>query len=513
MIVYKVVQNLKLILTIGFIMNISAVYSQELELSNIFSDHMILQREQPVPIWGSASPHEKITVKFAGQTKYTKSDSEGKWMVELNAMEASSVGRELIVMNKNELKISDVLVGEVWICSGQSNMQLEVDHVPEASGLIPFYKNIRSFEVNRTVSFKEENQLKGQWSTSYPNSAVAFSFAYFLNDISEVPVGIILSSWGSSSIEAWTPRYLTEKLPHFKIIMEEFDKDTVTQHRITEIIEKGKDRSEDEDIFLRRQPNILYNAMIKPLIPFACRGVVWYQGERNTRYLSGVPEVTQENWFHRVIGMKEYGGVLKEWALSYRETWANDQLEFMVIMLPGFGRGTASTPDIDPNDPAAESWAWMRESQMEIMDLPYTSIINTIDLGEVDNVHPTDKLPIGQRLALEAAKNIDNKKIVSQGPIMDRVEVKDHSIIVHFKNAKILKTIDDNNPKGFWISNNNKKWGPADAEIINNTVVISSKNMDSPLYVRYAFSAKPNVNLVNEIDLPAFPFRTDNFEN
>ena len=407
---------------------------------------MVLQRGQSVPVWGKASPDESITVSFAGQTKTAKTDKDGKWRVILNPLKASKESRDLVISGNEKLVISDVLVGDVWICSGQSNMQLEVIKVPEAEGLIPFAKNIRSFEVERTVSFTEEDDVNGKWDSTYPNSAVAFSFAYFLKDIGDVPVGIILTSWGSSSLEAWMPRDMTTSLPYFKNIMERLDTDHDTHHKIQRILAKGEDRTNQDDIFLRRQPNILYNAMMKPLAPYACQGLVWYQGERNTRYLSGVPEFTQENWFHQVAGMKEYGGILKKWIQRYRQEWQRDDMDFMIVMLPGFGKGTTLHPDIDVEDPRAESWAWMRESQLQVLDLPHTSVANTIDLGDAKNVHPLDKLPVGQRLALLAAKNTLNQNITATGPVMDKVEVLENSIQVHFKNADGLKTTNGENP-------------------------------------------------------------------
>lgn len=486
--------------------------AKDVVVGSIFTDHMVLQRDQPVPVWGTAEAGGVVVVEFGSQSKKTTVDESGQWMIELDAMQASNKGKDMIINGDPKIVISDVLVGEVWICSGQSNMQWTVANVPEAKGLIPFTKNIRTFEVNRTVSIDEADDVQGHWAVGHPNSAVAFSFAYFLEDLAEVPVGIILTAWGSSSLEAWLPKSLTEKLPHFKIIMDDFDSDSTTQNQIADILAKGKDRTTPEDIFLRRQPNILYNAMIKPLAPFASRGVVWYQGERNTRYLSGMPEVTDENWFHKVIGMKEYGAVLKEWAQSYRVLWDDDDMDFMIIMLPGFGKGTVADYNIDPNDPTAESWAWFRESQLQILELPNTSVINTIDLGDVENIHPSDKLPIGQRIALEAARKTVDQGIISNGPMMDRVEVKDRSIIVYFKNAEGLKTSDGSKPSAFWVSDQSEVWKPADAEIINNTVILTSKEMEHPKYVRYAFAGKPDVNLVNEIELPAFPFRTDTFE-
>ncbi|MCK0133357.1 sialate O-acetylesterase [Arenibacter sp. S6351L] len=489
---------------------ISVAHSQELKPSNLFCDNMVLQRGMEVPVWGVAAPKERITVKFAGQTTSTKAGKDGKWMVELEPMQASKIPREMTISGKTEIVLSNVVVGEVWICSGQSNMQFSVDNVPETKALLASSKNIRSFEVKRTVSFKEEDNVSGKWADVPPSSAVAFGFAYFLEKSADIPIGIIHASWGSSSLEAWMPRDMSNEFPYFKAIIEDLDADTVTRNRINSALSGDEGWSTKEDIFMRRQPNILFNAMMKPLAPYACRGLVWYQGERNTRYYSGVPEVNEDNWYHRVIGMKEYGDVLQSWIRRYRKEWKNNEMHFSVVMLPGYGKGTNNNPDIDPKSPTALSWAWMRESQMKVLELPYTSVVNTIDLGDETNVHPKDKLPIGVRLALQAEKETLNKDVVAEGPILDEVKAQNNALVVYFKNAHGLKTIDGKAPTGFWIADGSMQWEVAETELEGETVVLSNDKIKKPLFVRYAFAGKPEVNLVNGADLPAYPFRTDN---
>lgn len=491
------------------IFNISFTYSQKLSVSSLFCNHMVLQRDALVPIWGQAKPKEIITITFSGQNKTAITGEDGKWMIQLDPLRPSKVGRQMIISGSTKLEILDVVVGEVWICSGQSNMQLNVNAVPEIKALIPKLKNIRSFEVKRIVSFEEKEDINGKWTTQHPSSAVAFSFAYFLELAEDIPIGIIHSSWGSSSIEAWMPLDMTKKLPYFNKIMTEFYADTLTRKRIHKAITSPKGWSRQEDIFMRRQPNILYNAMMKPLAPYACRGLIWYQGERNTRYLSKMPEFTKATWFHRVSGMKEYGDVLKHWIQRYRKQWNNNQMHFMVVMLPGYGKGTVKNLKIDPQSPTEESFAWMRESQLKALELPHTSVVNTIDLGDVKDIHPKDKLPIGKRLALLARKNTLKKNIVAQGPKMKRVTIKRKKIIVYFDNAKGLKTNNLEMPSGFWIADKSFNWKPAKAKIKNQTIVLKSSKVKRPLYVRYAFAGMPNVNLINNSGLPAYPFRTD----
>lgn len=500
----------KVALFFCFISFVSSFYAlnkfQELEVASIFSDNMVLQRNTKVAVWGKAVPQREISVIFKNQQKKTISDDNGNWKIFLNPLKASTKSDSLIISSTKKIIFKNVVVGDVWICSGQSNMQMSYYGIKDIEALTKNVKNIRSFEVKRTVSFKEEKVLQGGWQVTNPTSAVAFSFAYHLEKLTNVPVGIIHTSWGSSSLEAWMPKEMQSDLAYFKNIIQNFEQDSIRINRIKSIINKDK-WSNVDDIYLRRQPNILYNAMLHPLIPFTCKGLVWYQGERNTRYLSGVPNVNNKNWFHEVIGMKEYGDVLAKWIVKLRKKWQNTEMEFLVVMLPGHGRGVTGSLKIDPEDPSEKSWAFMRESQLKVTKLNNTNVINTIDLGDVKNIHPKDKLPIGKRLALTAAKNI-GIDVVASGPIMTKVKQKNNRLIVYFRNAKVLATVDNNKPTGFWIANDDLVWEKADAKIKRGKVILKSESIKNPKYVRYAFSGKPSVNLINEAGLPTYPFRT-----
>ncbi len=357
--------------------------------------------------------------------------------------------------------------------------------------------------MKRTVAFTEQDTCEGKWVERYPESAVAFGFAYFLEQAAKAPVGIILTCWGSSSIEAWMPRDMTATVPHFKTTMSEFDANTATQNKIKAMLDG---REKWNDVFLRQQPNILYNAMMKPLAPYACRGLVWYQGERNTKEMT---PMTGDDWVGRNSGMLLYGDVLKKWMQRYRHEWGRDGFQFLVVMLPGFAK--MGKVAIDGENPAVPSWAWMRESQLQALELPHTAVANTIDLGEAANIHPKDKLPVGQRLALLAARDTLGQKIEAQGPVMKNVESQRNTLVVHFDHANGLKTNDGKAPTGFWLADDSKKWIPAKAEIEGPTVTLQSPQLTKPLYVRYAFAGMPKVNLVNGSDLPAYPFRTDRF--
>ena len=485
----------------------------ELQLGSLFTDHMVIQSSMPVPVWGTADPGAIVSVMFADQEASTTAGQDGKWMVSLDAIDPSWDPRVMSVKSRLDLEVEtktcvDVVVGEVWICSGQSNMQFGIGSVPEVKALIPSLKDVRCFNVKRTVSFTEQDTCEGEWVDQYPDSAVALGFAHSLQASADVPVGIILSCWGSSSIEAWMPRDMTETVPHFKTMMEEFDANKEARAKINEALDGPQPWSRKQDIFLRRQSNILFNAMIHPLAPYACRGLVWYQGERNTQSMRGM---LKEPWYSRNSGMLRYGDVLKKWIERYRQEWNRDDFHFLVVMLPGYGAVSTTSPKVPADNPAAHSWAWMRESQLKALELSDTGVANTIDLGDAKNIHPTDKLPVGQRLARLAARDTLGIAIEAEGPTFQSFETKGNTLVVRFDHADGLKTVDGLPPSGFWLADESARWVLADAEIQGETVVLKSSDIEYPLYVRYAFVGKPDVNLVNGDGLPAYPFRTDTF--
>lgn len=505
-------RQIKRIVGIIAVVCLSGAADAALQLGSLFKDHMVLQRGMPVPVWGTAESGSTVTVEFAGQKKAAKANEDGTWRVTLDPLSASSDPGQMSIScsGRPAIHLSDVVVGEVWICSGQSNMYLPVTAVPEVQALKATAKNIRAFEVKRTVALTEQDFCEGSWAVTNPSSAVAFAFSYFLEQAADVPVGIILTCWGSSSIEAWMPRDMTETVPHFKTMMEEFDADVKTRERIKAILAGPKPWSRQDDIFLRRQSNILYNAMMHPLMPYACRGLVWYQGERNTQSMFGM---VSEPWFSRNSGMLKYGDTLQQWILRYRRGWGRDDLHFLLVMLPGYyGHPLKTGPQGGPESPVTHSWAWMREAQLQTLDLPHTGVANTIDLGELKNIHPKDKLPVGQRLALLAERDTLGMAVEAQGPVMQKVARRGSRLVVYFDHADGLKTSDGEAPKAFWLADDSGQWVPATAEIDGPKVVLESAGLKRPLYVRYAFAGKPKVNLINGSGLPAYPFRTDELD-
>lgn len=475
-----------------------ATSAKDLRLGSPFQEHMVLQQHKPITIWGEASINSLISITIDNETIQVKSDNNGNWKVDFPAHNAGGPYRFLVSSGIEIIEFNDVMFGEVWICSGQSNMFMGYGQIPEIKTLDSLSKNIRTFTVENTASFTEQKYLNGKWELKNPKSAVAFSFAYFLQKSINVPVGIILTSWGSSSIEGWMPRDMVEKLPHFKSIMNDFDLDTKKKKRIDSILSLSEKRSRKDDIFLRTQPNIIYNAMMKPLIPYACRGIVWYQGESNAK---------------TVESMLQYGTTLPLLIKRLRKEWGNKNLSFLGVMLPGYGWKLNKMENTDSliENPNVNSWAFIRESQCKILALPHTGIVTTIDLGDQKNIHPKDKLPIGKRLALLAENKIFNENLIAEGPAVKSVSIIKNTIVITFNYAKGLKTNDGSTPKAFWLSNDSKKWYPAEAIIQGETIHLSAIELKKPLFVRYAFSAMPKVNLVNGAELPTRPFRTDNF--
>lgn len=492
----------------AFCLLLSSALNATLELASPFTKHMVLQRDMPVPIWGRANPGLTISLKFSGQKKYTRTDSSGKWRIDLEPLSANAVGKRMTVMagkNQESVELDDIVVGEVWICSGQSNMQMSIESVRNIQALESKPGSIRSFQVKNTVALEEQNRCKGEWIVNRPDSAVAAAFAHYLEEYADVPIGILLTSWGSSSIEAWMPRDMTRVMPHFKKIMDAFDSNESVKQQIEETV-NAEPWNKSQNSFLRHQPNILYNAMMKPLIPYACRGLIWYQGERNTGAIDGMPE---DPWTARVSGMLLYRKVLTQWIQCYRQEWEQSKLHFLIVMLPGFGKLLDASLDQTLESPDAQSWAWMRESQLNALELPHTGVVNTIDLGHPTNIHPKDKLPIGKRLALLAARDTLSQSIVAQGPVMESVLARGEYLVVDFKNGEGLKTTDGKAATGFWLADESEKWYPAEALIKGNRVALRSPEIRKPLYIRYAFAGMPKVNLVNSSNLPAYPFRAD----
>lgn len=460
----------------------------DVKLPNVIGSGMVLQRDMAVPVWGWAEAGEEVTVSFAGQTKKTKTGDDGKWTVSLDPLKANGNGSALTITGKNKITLENVLVGEVWICSGQSNMEWAIKQSmnPKEEAAAANYPQIRLFNVpGHTVSPLPKDEGAGQWQVCDPNSANNFSaVGYFfgrrLHKDLKVPVGLIGSNWGGTRIEPWTTLAGFESVPE-----------------LSKIADQVKNYKQDTRVG-GGQPSAIYNSMVHPLTPFAMRGGIWYQGESN-----GNEGITYYQKKHALVN-------------GWRKAFQNKDLAFYWVQLANFQK-ESDKPE------GGDGWAKLREAQTQALDIPGTGMAVITDIGAANDIHPRNKQDVGWRLAQWALhQTYGQKDLVPSGPLYKshKVEGKtirlsfDHvgsGLIVGKKNGlEPTAEIKDGKLAHFSISGKDNKWVWADARIDGQTVVVESKEVSEPVAVRYGFTMNPaNANLYNKEGLPAGPFRTD----
>jgi sialate O-acetylesterase len=478
----------------------------DVTLAPLFRDHAVLQRDKPVPIWGKAGPGEKVSVSFNRQTQTAVTDDRGRWRVQLAAMPASSVPAKLTVRGKNTLTIQNVLVGEVWLCSGQSNMEWLVKDSLNAGQEIAAadFPQIRHFRVPHVAAVSPQDDCGSTWTVCSPASAGAYSAAayYFGRELYRrlgVPIGLVNSSWGGTQIEPWMSpaglagdpagpevdkrwqeemQALPAKRAAYEKALAQWNTDAAEAKKNGRVF-KIRKPSEPLGIGSRQQPTALYNAMIAPLVPYAIRGVIWYQGEANaSRYIE-----------YRTL----FPSMIRQW----RRDFGQGDFPFYYVQLA--------------NHRPRKHWAFLREAQEYALQLPATGQAVAIDIGESNGIHPKNKQEVGRRLALNAFATTYGLKIEHSGPRYAGMAVEQDKVRLRFTHAEGLKTKDPAMP-GFEIAGDNKKFVPASASIDGETVVVSAGEIKNPVAVRYAWASDPPAPLYNAADLPASPFRTDNWD-
>lgn len=446
--------------------------SAQVQLASPFSDHMVLQRGRPLPIWGTATPLEKIEVAFRDCKQETTADEHGHWRVDLPAQDLGAAA-ELKVNASNSITLTDVVVGEVWLCSGQSNMEWSVERCGDAEKEIAdaTRPTIRLFTAKRTTSAEPQARLEGSWSVCDPESVKGFSATayYFGRELSkhlEVPIGLIHSSWGGTPVESWVePQSLREEL-QAQALLTHWD---------------AAIAADEKKSGAAHAPSRLYNAMIAPLVPFALRGSIWYQGESNASRA------------------EEYRALFPRLIHSWRAAWGQGDFSFLFVQLANFN--TKSDP---------RAWAELREAQTMALALPATGMAVTIDIGNSTDIHPQNKQDVGKRLALWALVHDYGRDLVCSGPLYRRITVRDHEIAIEFDYAKGLMTAENKPLQGFEVAGSDREFHPADARIEGARVIVSSAAVAKPIAVRYAWRDDPQgANLRNAADLPASPFRSD----
>jgi sialate O-acetylesterase len=480
----------------------------DVRLPSIFSENMVLQQGMSVPVWGWADENEYVTVTFQGQSVSTKAKN-GKWMVRLKNLKATSQPQVFTVDGKNRIRYTNVVVGEVWVCSGQSNMELPLSRAYDPTNDIANSYNpmIRLFTVPKTKSDKPLDDVKSGWVLCKPEtvasfSAVAYYFGRDLQKALKVPVGLIHTSWGGSPAEVWMSQDVLESNPEYKKDILEPAKPAMERYqqalseyrkRVEEARAKGQ-RVTNQPPRMPWMPSELYNGMIAPILPYAVKGAIWYQGESNAGRAY------------------QYRSLFVDLIKNWREKWGQKEFYFFAVQLAPYIPGNRPKPD----QPGESDWAELREAQMyAAKKLPGVGVAVITDYGEERDIHPKKKQPVGERLAL-LARGIAYKEkgLVYSGPIYKSHKIKGNEIEISFDHVGSgLVAKDGDKLKGFAICGEDKKWVWADARIneTKDKVIVSSPEVKKPIAVRYGWADYPEGNLYNKEGLPASPFRTDNF--
>ena len=481
----------------------------DITLAPLFRHGAVLQQGKAVPVWGQAEPGEKVTVEFQGQKKEATAGTDGKWSVTLDPLSVSATGAELTATGKNTLKVSDILVGEVWICSGQSNMAWNVkaakDFAQEsAAANLPL---IRHFKVELKPSEKPEDNLNGEWAVCSPQtvgdfSATGYFFGRELYKVLNVPIGLINTSYGGTPVESWmsdaalkgNPAFATvfarwkQSLADYPALLKVYEERAVKWKTDREAAQKAgkpftsRGPRKPDGPGSRMMPSALFNAMVHPLIPYGTRGIIWYQGEANaTRF-------------------PEYGALFQGMITQWRKDFAQQDVPFYFVQLANLERKV---------DTSNEQWAFQREAQATALKLPHTGMAVTVDIGEPDNIHPKNKQEVGRRLALIALALTYEKGGEYAGPVFKSAQADGSAMKVSFDHAKGLKMLDT--PGTYELAGADQKFHPASAKVVGEELVVSSPSVAQPAAVRYGWKNNPSINLYNEAGLPAAPFRSDDW--
>ncbi len=480
----------------------------EVRPSPLFSDHAVLQQGIPVPVWGTAAPGEVVTVTFAGQTVSATAGADGAWKVALKPLPANATPQTMVLKgsaDQRELRLADILVGEVWLCSGQSNMQFGLKQSLQAEAAIAGADDVglRLLTVDRKHADAPLSGFNGRWTNCTPASvpgfsAVAYFFGRDLRRSLKVPVGLIHASWGGTPAEAWTPRAALSADPELRAILERqavaektfdpvktqarFEAEQAKHREAVRVAKEQKKpaprgpRAPESPAASQRRPSALYNAMIAPLVPYALKGAIWYQGEANSGRA------------------REYRKLFPAMIGSWRAAWGQGAFPFLFVQIAPHG---GMSPEI-------------REAQLlTAQSVPATAMAVITDHGDAQDIHPRAKEPVGARLALAARAVAYGEKLVSSGPVFKALEVKGSQAVLHFASVGGGLVAKDGILKDFTVAGADGKFVPAAARIEGDTVVVTAEGVAQPVKVRYGWAPVPVGNLYNAEGLPATPFRSD----
>ena len=500
--------NLRMLLLFALLPGASV--SAEVTLPKILASHMVLQRDLPVHIWGMASPGEAVTVSFRGETRSAKAGELGHWSIYLSPGaaggpfqvavrgESAIAGSVPVQRAAQTITLDDVLVGDVWVASGQSNMEFQMRQAATADADLPHAANprIRLMTVKKIAAeYPQSDAQTDGWVVSNPDSAKYFSAVawYFAREIEQrehVPVGIVDATWGGTVAESWirltalgedaslAPLFVSRG----KMTDRESDallEDKRQQKLIADAKAEGKPEPQFpwHPMLAMWGPGLLYNGMIAPLTSYPIRGVIWYQGESNS-------PLERAPLYHHI-----FRTLIEDW----RRQWAEGDFPFLYVQISNFKSGPG------------EDWATLREQQLKTLELRNTAMAVTIDIGNPDNVHPTDKVDVGLRLARAARVLSYGEAIEYSGPLFRQATPEGNAIRVWFDHAKGMAT-KGGDLTGFEVAGSDGKFVPATAKIEGSSVLVTSTAVDEPVLVRYGWANSPLCNLFNAENLPASPF-------
>lgn len=492
-----------LVVATGFVASLPGLRA-DVRLPAIFSDHLVLQQDVAVPVWGWADPGERVTVAFSGNTVESITGADGTWMARIGPLTASATPATLTVKGRNEIVIQDVLVGEVWLGSGQSNMAMTVSNSKdrETEQAAAKFPAIRMFKEESPRAGSPQRQGKGKWVVCAPETVGGFSASlyFFGREIHQklgVPVGLINSSVGGTPIESWIAEEAQRAAPELKgfftglekprpVSAEERQAYEANLAKWEEAVKAGKKtkgkaprRPQDPAEVASRKSDVggLFNGKIAPLIPYALRGMLWYQGEANT--FPGKAEF--------------YEAQLRLLVTDWRARWGGE-IPFAWAQLPNFSG-------------AGRDWPGVREAMRNTLALPRTGMAITIDVGEANDIHPKNKQEVGRRFALWALGMVYRREVPAvSGPLPARHEVSNGAITVHFSHTNAGLVAKGGALHGFEVAGLDGKWVSAEARLAGDAVIVSSPVVPAPSAVRYAWANLPEVSLFNGAGLPASPF-------
>ncbi len=504
---------LKHTLVAFFLCFLSGQISQaQLSLPSIFGDHMVLQQKQANPVWGWAAPGEKVTVEIHGQSHMTQADQQGHWKINLRPIPVGGPYQMRIEGEFSKFFLDDILVGEVWICSGQSNMAwaLRNTNSAELATLTADYPNIRLITVPRVGTQEAQDDFQGEWTACSPESvpdfsAVGYFFGRRLHHALDVPIGLIDNAWGGSAAEAWVKREVLEEDEKYDELMawwkekeasydyeselEAWEKQAAEWDAASEADRQPRRPRRPGDLMAgNHRPANIYNGVLHPTIGYGIKGVIWYQGESNASRAY------------------QYRDLFPLMIQHWREEWKQGDFPFYYVQLADFRE--------ESEEPGDSDWAELREAQTMTMDrLPNVGEAVIIDVGEGRDIHPRNKQTVADRLARWALAKDYGKEIQFRGPAYQSMKIEGNKIILTFNHVgQGLYSFDTQEPQGFTIADKDKKFVRAEAKIINSTTMeVWSSDVENPIAIRYAWADNPVCNMYNRDGLPMTPFRTDDW--